>query len=261
MIEISATQLEQSLRDENPWWDDLTGVAPYYKDKRPRAFLAEFMDLVRAENPRRELVLLGPRRVGKTFLIHHAIQQLLDDGVAAGRILYVQIDSPVYVGMSLAEILEHHRLATGIDWKTKACHVFFDEIQYLAGWETHLKTLHDAGTKTRFVVSGSANASLGKGSRESGAGRFTDFLLPSLTFAEFLQLRDREEALINRDTDGWFSPDIEALNAEFLQYLNFGGYPEIALTESTRRNAVRFMRSDIIDKVLLRDAGGGVNAG
>jgi predicted AAA+ superfamily ATPase len=54
----------------------------------------------------------------------------------------------------------------------------------------HLKSLHDAGTKTRFVVSGSANAALGMGSRESGAGRFTDFLLPPLTFAEFLNLRD-----------------------------------------------------------------------
>jgi predicted AAA+ superfamily ATPase len=252
VIEISAEQLGGALREENPWWDELTGVSGYFRDARPRGFLGEFFRLVKAESPRREVVLLGPRRVGKTFLIHHAIQKLLDEGVAKERILYAQIDNPVYVGRSLLEILDSYKKATGVDWRTKRCFVFFDEIQYLKDWEVHLKALHDAGTKTRFVVSGSANAALGMGSRESGAGRFTDFLLPPLTFAEFIDLRDRD-GLVERDGDGWFATDIEELNREFIQYLNFGGYPEVALGSALRENPVRFMRADIIDKVLLRD--------
>lgn len=252
MIEISPEQLGQSLWEENPWWEGLLGISPFFKSASPRGFLGNFMKLVEADSPRREVVLLGPRRVGKTFLIHHTIQALLERGVFSDRILYAQIDNPIYVGSSLVEILDSFKQVTGTDWRTKACYIFFDEIQYLKNWEVHLKSLHDAGTKTRFVVSGSANAALGMGSRESGAGRFTDFLLPPLTFAEFLNLRDLG-SLVGQDENGWFATDIEELNREFLQYLNFGGYPEVALSTTLQQNAVRFMRSDIIDKVLLRD--------
>jgi hypothetical protein len=253
VIEISPEQLGESLREENPWWGELTGVSPFFQAARPRGFLADFLKLVEAESPRREVVLLGPRRVGKTFLIHHAIQALLDRGISKDRILYAQIDNPVFVGSSLVEILESFRAVTGTDWRTKACFVFFDEIQYLKDWEVHLKSLHDAGTKSRFVVSGSANAALGMGSRESGAGRFTDFLLPPLTFAEYLNLRNLGGELMGKDANGWFATDIEELNRVFVQYLNFGGYPEVAFSKTLQENAVRYMRSDIIDKVLLRD--------
>ncbi len=223
-----------------------------FDEAKPRQFLDSFLQLVRAEKPRREIVLLGPRRVGKTFLIHHAIRELIRSAVPKERILYVQIDNPVYVGASLADLLEAFRKVTGTDWRTKKCHVFFDEIQYLPDWEVHLKSLHDAGSLTRFVASGSANAALGRGSKESGAGRFTDFQLPPLTFAEFLHLRDVGQ-LVSRDENGWFATDIEEFNREFIRYLNFGGYPEVALGPDLQANPVRFMRSDILDRVLLCD--------
>ncbi|WP_374109971.1 AAA family ATPase, partial [Thiolapillus sp.] len=38
----------------------------------------------------RAVVLLGPRRVGKTILVYHAIQELIDRQAVSGRdILYV----------------------------------------------------------------------------------------------------------------------------------------------------------------------------
>jgi predicted AAA+ superfamily ATPase len=240
------------LREENPWWRELPALAPRFQTDRKRMFLTAFFQLVRAEKPRREVVLLGPRRVGKTFLIHHAIERLLAEGVPGSRILYVAIDNPLYIDTSLSALLDTFRQATGSDWRTQRCYVFFDEIQYLRDWEQHLKSLSDAGSATRFVASGSANAALGRGSKESGAGRFTDFLLPPLTFAEFLKLREKDH-LVSSDSNGQFATDIEALNAEFITYLNFGGYPEVALGPEEQHQAVRFMRSDIIDKVLLRD--------
>ncbi|MDE2232303.1 MAG: DUF4143 domain-containing protein, partial [Candidatus Omnitrophica bacterium] len=39
----------------------------------------------------------------------------------------------------------------------------------------------------------------------------------------------------------------------FVNYLNFGGYPEVALSEEIQKNPGQFVKSDIIDKVLLRD--------
>ena len=64
-------------------------------------------------------------------------------------------------------------------------YVFFDEIQYLKDWEISLKSLVDTYLNVKFIASGSAAAELKKRSNESGAGRFTDFSLPPLTFYEY----------------------------------------------------------------------------
>lgn len=253
MITVSPEEVLEAMRQENPWWKGDTILPPRFSELAPRQFLADFLELVIPEKPHREVVLLGPRRVGKTYLIHHTIGHLTEkEAVSPSQILYLQLDNPLYVGLSLERLLDHFERATGSDWRKKRCFIFFDEVQYLKDWEVHLKSLHDSGSPSKFVVSGSAGAALSHGSRESGAGRFTDFLLPPLTFAEYLSFRS-QDALVEQDDDGLFSTDIEALNQQFLNYLNFGGYPEIALLDEAHQNTARFMRSDIIDKVLLRD--------
>jgi len=47
--------------------------------------------------------------------------------------------------------------------------------------------------------------------------------------------------------------NIEELNKQFVSYLNFGGYPEVVLSPTIQSDPGRFIKSDIIDKVLLRD--------
>ena len=93
----------------------------------------------------------------------------------------------------------------------------------------HLKHLHDQYNGAKFLVSGSANAALSKGSEESGAGRFTDFYLPPLTFQEYICFLGAED-LLAQDEGGFYATDIESLNVNFLNYTNYGGYPEIALS-------------------------------
>src|SRR5262249_46852261 len=43
------------------------------------------------------------------------------------------------------------------------------------------------------------------------------------------------------------------LNSAFVHYLNFGGYPEVIFSEAIQADPARFIKSDIVDKVLLRD--------
>jgi hypothetical protein len=84
---------------------------------------------------------------------------------------------------------------------------------------------------------------------ESGAGRFTEFLLPPLTFAEFLRFTGAA-------TPGDEEPNAEEiaeLNRRFIDYLNFGGFPEAVMDDTVRRSMDRYIANDIIDKVLLRD--------
>jgi len=148
------------------------------------------------------------------------------DGFEGQNILFVSIDTPLYSGMPLSRLIELFEEVTEHDPEDRRI-IVFDEIQYLKDWEVHLKVLTDQYPNTRFVASGSAAAALRLKRQESGAGRFTDFLLPALTFAEFLAFRGIEGELIEVAPSGstlrFSTPDIQRLNDEFINYLNFGG--------------------------------------
>ncbi|MGE5516027.1 MAG: ATP-binding protein [Bacteroidota bacterium] len=241
MLQVTENEIKNRLRFDNPWWARPDDLDLLLEGLRERAYLDPFHTLVTNREVNRAVVLMGPRRVGKTVILRQSIQRLLASGVEPTRIFFVSLDNPVYTGLPLAKLLGFFQEMHSHD-RFADVYVFFDEVQYLKEWEVHLKVLVDDYPTARFVVSGSAAAALKMKSNESGAGRFTDFLLPPLTFAEFLDFRE-----IPADVD------IERLNEELFAYINFGGFPEAVLKDSIRRDFQRFVGSDIIDKVLLRD--------
>ncbi len=245
MREIGREEIIGHRRLSNPWWLPPHSPAGEVVPLTPRLYLEPFFALLRMKEVHRALVLMGPRRVGKTVLIQHAIQRLLAEGVPARQILFASVDSPLFSGLRLDEYLRFFAEATDVELSKEEIYVFFDEIQYLSGWERHLKSLVDAYPRARFVASVSAAAALRRASSESGAGRFTDFLLPPLIFREYL-------TLIGQKVEDP-QHDIVALNREFVDYVNWGGYPEVALSPAIRADPQRFIRSDIVEKVLLRD--------
>lgn len=257
MQQIPEEQIAARLQVENPWWHGSPEIAPHIAALKRRAYFRPFYTLARAEQPRRAVILLGPRRVGKTVMIHHAIQQLMSDGIPATRVGYISVDHPVYNGLSLERLVLLFRGASGWDGNGPSF-LFFDEIQYLRDWERHLKVLVDQHIDLKFIASGSAAAALRLKSNESGAGRFTEFPLPPLTFHEYLLLLDQQSLFREnaRDAEGLLpvsAVDIQRANEAFFHYLNFGGYPEVLFSPAIQLDMPRFIKSDIVDKVLLRD--------
>ncbi|MFV0370867.1 MAG: ATP-binding protein [Azonexus sp.] len=250
MKDVSDQQVAEHLKRLNPWWQS-AAMDEATTALRPRAYLGPVRQLLLEPGLRRAVVLLGPRRVGKTILIRHLIADLLARGTPAQHISYVEMDHPLLHGQSLEALIRQIEEATSGSAGTR--YLFFDEIQSHKDWEKHLKPLVDHRPDLRILVSGSAAAALKRQSTESGAGRFTDFLLPPLTFSEYLDLRS-EPAGIREETPGvYLLENITRLNAQFVEYVNFGGYPELALSPAVRGNPERFVKSDIVDKVLLRD--------
>ncbi len=252
MKTISDQQVIEQIRRQSPWWDGLGGIEPVVANYRRRDYLAPVLALVRDSSLRRAVVLMGPRRVGKTILIQHLIHDLMTSGIAPARIAYVAVDHPVLHGQSLESFVQLIERASPVTAGAER-YLFFDEIQYLRDWQQHLKVLVDTRPDLRILVSGSAAAALSRQSRESGAGRFTDFLLPPLTFAEYLSLIQAEPAMRQTGENEYRLIDIDRLNRQFVDYVNYGGYPELALSPEARGNPGRFVRSDIVEKVLLRD--------
>jgi hypothetical protein len=257
--ELLERQIMGRLKVDNPWWTEKS-IPEFYTNMSPRLYLNIFYPLVKETDLRRAVILMGPRRVGKTVMMYHTIQRLIGDGVPPQNIIYISVETPIYNKVYLEQLFN---LACQILEKSpmkEQMYVFFDEIQYLKDWEIELKSLVDAYLHVKFIASGSAAAELQKKSNESGAGRFTDFSLPPLTFYEYIHLKDYADIMRHAEQQwaGSAAPayttiDIRRLNELFLDYINYGGYPEIVFSDKIKENPGQFIRHDIIDKVLLRD--------
>jgi hypothetical protein len=262
-IPFSKEQITDRIKFDNPWWD-CGAIETYYANMKEREYFKMFFPLVQQDKLKRAVVLMGPRRVGKTVMLFHTIQKLIDNGISPSSICYLSVETPIYNGISLDELLQYYFEISGNNRASKV-YILFDEIQYLKDWEIHLKSLVDSYHASKFVVSGSAAAALKLKSNESGAGRFTDFILPPLTFHEYIYLRGLDGVFSGPKT-GNFTIDLSSpqdafsnenglaqLNEYFIDYINYGGYPEVSLSNDARSEMGRYMRNDIIDKVLLRD--------
>lgn len=255
MQPIRKEDIQRRIERDNPWWNN--AAQPISEAAHPRrVYFEPFKALALNFGVRRATVLLGPRRVGKTFMIKQLVHEAIQEGIGPDCILFASIDAPIYSGMHLEQFVE---LLPNKDTSSRKL-VIFDEIQYLRQWELHLKDLVDSYQNIKFIATGSAAAALRLKSQESGAGRFSEFMLPPLTFYEFLNFRNMDEKLILKPDDkpdeglGFYrAVDIHEVNAHFIDYLNFGGYPEAVLNQNVQENSDQFIKNDIIDKVLLKD--------
>ena len=200
-------QIIGRLRIDNPWWVD-GSILSFYKDMTPRLYLDIFYPLVRDFSVNRALILMGPRRVGKTVMLFHTVQRLIDEGISAQNIIYISVETPIYNKIYLEQLFNLAKRALGKqETDNSTYYVLFDEIQYLKDWEVNLKSLVDTYRNVKFIASGSAAAVLKKKSNESGAGRFTDFSLPPLTFYEYIHIRQFQN-IVKDTTIYWHDHDI-----------------------------------------------------
>lgn len=75
---FSENQIIQKSNLKNPWWR-FGCIDDYYSSMKRRRYFDIFKPLV-IDNPiKRAVVLMGPRRVGKTVILFHLIQELIDN--------------------------------------------------------------------------------------------------------------------------------------------------------------------------------------
>ena len=244
----------------NPWWK--TGVVNPKMIKTYKRFaFYEAMKRLSEPSIRRTVVLTGTRRVGKTTIQHQMIDALLKEGVPPQKIVFISMDHPMLKLSQFHEVLEcyHENIYADQD-----VYYFFDEIQYASDGDRWLKIIYDNQPDTRVVATGSASPALMKGSRESGAGRWSVIQVPTLSFYEYCELLDLDRPDIPENlkvTDLLYKTQIERtqimmqlskVQNHFMRYLQVGGFPELALADNDLM-AQQIMREDVVDKVLKRD--------
>lgn len=92
-IPFSKDQIFERIKFENPWWPSAK-IDNYYSQMKKREYFKLFYPLVSEKKIKRAVVLMGPRRVGKTVLLYHSIQELINSGVPAENICYFSVETP-----------------------------------------------------------------------------------------------------------------------------------------------------------------------
>ncbi len=257
-MKVSKTELIAVLAQFNPWWHgepiaDLPGWQ--------RAAWRELYRWINHPLVDRAILLSGARQVGKTTLLLQQINALLKQGVAAANILYATFDHPVLKLAGIEAVMEA--------WREREPRVdgpeflFLDEAQFIGDWGTWVKHQIDFNKQRRIVFTGSVMP-LVEADQESGVGRWHTIRLTTLSFYEYLQIKQLQLPQLPplrslAELFEWTAPQFYRAQkiaapyvGHFHEYLIRGGFPQTAQVESITQ-AQRLLREDIIDKALKRD--------
>ena len=238
----------------NRWWDtnqvDSIYLRPYKRQL--------YKTLVEHLSARQVLVIYGLRRTGKTTLMYQIIDFLLKTGVNPKNVFYFSFDEKI---STLEELLRNYsELITGKDLlKQGKTYIFLDEIQKLDNWENQLKIYYDLYPSIKFIISGSASITIAKRTKETLAGRTYEFILPLLSFREFLELKNET---INFTLESLFDiktlKDIylakERLAPYLIEYIKKGGFIELINEDNEPR--IKDYAQAIIERAAFVDVVG-----
>ena len=242
---ISDEDLLRRLAFDNPWWDISSASDIKFRSPVKRVFFAPFFSQVEKADAGGLVVLAGPLQAGKTVMVRQAVALLIEKGVSPSSVCNCSMALPPLTGAEPERLLRlfTSRHGHGPD---SELYLFFDEVQYIKDWRKKLAALAEAWPKARIVAV------------VSSGGEPSDFMLPPLTFLEFLRFRKTEDKLFGPEkpeTAMVLAPGaLTALNDEFHRYVNFGGFPEGG-------GSPGFVRDGLADGVLHKDLAGlhGIN--
>jgi len=191
----------------------------------------------------RAVVLSGPRRSGKTYLMYLGIKELLARKEDKNSILYVNFEDSRLVGavsQDLNTLLEvFFEIYPDRNEKTW---VFLDEILVIPDWERFVRTLVDMENVNVFVT-GSSSRLMSKEIATSMRGRSLTYNVYPFSFAEVLKAGKLEyEEYLSSAQMGEIIQKLE-------DYVKYGGFPE---TVRYREEWDRIL-SEIVDVTIFRD--------
>ena len=193
-------------------------------------------------------VLIGMRRTGKTYRMFQKMRELLDSGVVRQRILYLNFEDE-RLGNMTVDILRNvdETYLRAFPAKENAIsYYFFDEIQYVPGWERFVRRILDRHD-VRFFLSGSSSRLLSREVATAMRGRALETRVFPFSFAEFIDARGQE---VPTDPNLAGHKKRSALENSFAEYLRIGGFPAALNLSALDRSQ---MLQGYVNTVVLRD--------
>ncbi len=196
--------------------------------------------------------IIGVRRSGKTYLMYFFISKLK----RGKNVIYLNFENrklwPIEKDIldDLLSYIYENRLIEEHD----KVYLFLDEIQRVPEWERFARNIYDEFKgKIKIFVSGSSSKIGGKETATLLTGRHLSIKMFPLSFKEFLTFKNfaSEEAE--------YSQRRKALLLKLLkEYLEFGGFPEVVLSDQKadilNQYYVDIISRDVIERYRLREA-------
>ena len=215
-------------------------IAEFHKEPIPKQFKRE---LFIPTDINRVVTIIGLRRVGKTYLLFHAISELLDNGLDKKRIFYINFEDERLSELSTKNLTEIIELYYKINPDADTLYLFLDEIQVVDGWELFIRRLIER-KDVRIFITGSSSKLLSMEIATSLRGRTLSFSLFPLSFREYLEAMDFSPAF----------PFIESergiLKSHLESFMQYGGFPE--LLDNDRMIKIRILK-EYVDLMIYRD--------
>lgn len=262
----------RGIEDANPWWRTATVPALRTAKFRRHAFKTIY-ETFRATDLGRGIVVLGPRRVGKTVIVHQVVEQLIADGASPHDICFLALDDVALRERELGELLDLVEVRRPRE-EGRIRYLLLDEVQHSRNWSGWLKRIADRREPYVFFATGSSATALRHGGQDAGLGRWREMTLFPWSFREHVQLRnlpswnfsfydqvssipggpDYAGRLTHLLKELGPPPPDEAsrLEAALVDYFLRGGFPEAAMATDLAE-ARRRLRQDILDRALGRD--------
>ena len=178
-------QIKSIVAEQNPWWKALS-VPDHLAPSIERPLAKYLWKYILRPSFKRYLIILGPRRVGKTTVMYQTVRHLLNNQISPDKIQWVRLDHPLLMPLDLGSIVKS-AIELSKATKDKPLYLFLDELVYAEKWDLWLKTFYDEHWPVHIIASSSATAALQKG-KESGVGRWEEFHLTPYLLTELLQL-------------------------------------------------------------------------
>ena len=229
------------IREFNPWLEGRTfDVPPTRRD---------LYDEIGPWLSRKQAVAItGLRRTGKTTLMRQ-----LQEKLPGPSVFFSFDEEETRTKEVLVFVLDY--AVTTLDAKS----ILLDEIQYVEDWEGTLKRYYDQ-KGLKFVLSGSESLDIYR-AKAALAGRIATFVLPPLSFREYLRLKGAtfgQEPATLADY-----PSMERLyhecitrkeyfEQEFIEYLYKGAFPEL-VQEQDSAVIRKYIHDLVVKKIVYRD--------
>ena len=181
-------------------------------------------------------VLVGQRRVGKSYILRQIIKKIIDEGVNPVNIFYLNKEYTPFDFVTHFTDLELLVNEYRDEMKPQGrIYLFLDEIQTVEGWERLVNSYSQSYTDDfELFISGSNSHFLSGELASLLSGRYILFEVFPFNFQEFIR-----------------SKSLEYSRGSFLEYMQSGGLPDLFRLpdDETRRHYL----SAVKDTVLLRD--------
>ena len=191
-------------------------------------------------------VIIGMRRSGKTYTLYQQIHQLLDQGIAKERILFIDFEDDRLFPMTatkMAELIDEFYSIYPENHERK-CYIFLDEVQVVDNWHQVVRRIFKSKA-IELTITGSSAKLLSTEINTSLRGRSlaTEVLPYSLNEYRLAHQLPLPKPPYSRQT-------YDCANKQLQNFFNTGGFPAV---QYMQLHDWRETLQNYVDSVILKD--------